>query len=83
MSRFWDLIRLAADHIGETEYCKSFNIDNVGNKSIRLFGEKVELQVEDDLTSEDAGHFAKVEHCQRVYHFSVRINEIVGVCSVL
>ena len=45
----------------------------MGNKIIRLFGEKVELQVEEDLTSEDAGTFAKdLQYCQRVYHFSVR-----------
>jgi hypothetical protein len=60
ISRFAISFRLD-DSMGVTDFCSSFKIENVSNRSITLLGEKVEI---DD---------PKVLYCQRVYRFSVEV----------
>ena len=59
------------DRIGSTEYCSSFNIDNVTSKSITLLGEKVILV--DGEEDEEEGSREEDMYCQRVYRFSVEV----------
>lgn len=58
--------------VGTTEYCSSFRVENVSNKSITLLGEKVILVEEEDEEERELPVDEDM-YCQRVYRFSVEV----------